>query len=87
MNLHVVGMHIMNVICFHPVTRFLELGPVFIKLYIIPYICGCYIFDTSFLGDMEAARSNARGALGLNIAGIVIFLSVLTIVLVMTFAH
>ena len=36
-----------------------------------------------FLGDMEAARSNAKGACGLNIAGMVICLSVVTIFLVM----
>ena len=59
-----------------------------------PFICGCSVFNLvravtkfsavlPFLGDMEAARSNAKGACGLNIAGMVICLSVVTIFLVM----
>ena len=43
------------------------------------------LYCSSFLGDMEGARSNAIGAITLNITGIIIGLTVIPIVLVIHF--
>ena len=43
------------------------------------------LYCSSFLGDMEGARSNAIGAITLNITRIIIGLAVIPIVLVIHF--